>query len=65
MNDKLEARLSAIERRIRDLEIALELELPPLEGDPRTINYPPDASQRFKLEVDPTEGDAYGPLTDP
>jgi hypothetical protein len=63
VNDELEARLSAIERRLRDLEIALELELPPMEGDPRTIKYPPDTSQRFKLEVDPTEGDAYGPDT--
>lgn len=57
MNDELEARLSAIERRLRDLEIALELELPPLEGDPRTINYPPDTSQRYKREVDPTSFD--------
>lgn len=46
---------SALDRRIRDIEIAMDLELPPMENDPRTLMYPPDRSYRYQREVDPTE----------
>lgn len=38
---RVQRQLDVLDRRVRDLEILLELQLPPLDEDPRTLAHPP------------------------